>query len=191
MITEDTFKLHGGTDLTVFEQSHEVDPAAARAYRLLKKSTISELAATVGKDIGQDPKRLRFWCMVNRQNKTIRPDVPITDSFVTIEEAYQRLSGSKEPHLRLWAEVAEEVGPDSEAIWPSYQPQPNGVVPKTDLIVLFLKEFDMENQVLKGIGHIYISRDKKVEDLVPAINKKMGWEKVRLRLWEVSIITKN
>ncbi|KAL3422872.1 ubiquitin carboxyl-terminal hydrolase [Phlyctema vagabunda] len=184
VITEDTFQSHGGTDLTVWDQTHDNDPAAARHYRLLKKSTIQDLAATVGKDIQQDPKKLRFWCMVNRQNKTIRPDTPISDTAFTIEETYQRLSGTKEPYLRVWTESAEEVGPDGEPIWPSYQLLPNGTVPRTDLILIFLKEFDVEAQVLKGVGHVYISKEKKVEDLVPVINKKIGVERGQLRLWE-------
>lgn len=187
VITEDTFKMHGGTDLTVWDRTTEANPAAARQYRLLKKTIMADLSATVGKDIDQDPKRIRFWCMVNRQNKTIRPDAPIMEPAMTIEECYKRLSGTKEPHLRLWAEIAEEVGPDGEALWPSHQAQPSGVVPKTDLILLFIKEFDVESQALKGVGHLYISREKRVEDLAPAIMNKFGIEKVQLRLWEVNV----
>lgn len=162
--------------------------------------TINEFAARVGQDTGIDPRRLRFWCMVNRQNKTIRPDTPILDGNVTLEEAYLKLSGSKQPELRLWAEVCEEVTPEGEPLWPGLptpqNPQNNSttsVVPlKSDLILLFLKWFDVENQVLKGIGHIYISKEKKVEELVAPILKKMDWpernqigEKTQLKLFEV------
>jgi len=148
------------------------------------------LARTIGEDIGIDPRRIRLWGMVNRQNKTVRPDVPLTDLHMTVEEAHSRMTGSKGADLRLWAEVAEELDADGEAVWPA-TPGPNGS-PKTDLIVLFLKHFDIEKQMLNGAGHIYISREKKVEDLVPAILKKMGWpeklatgERVQLKLYEV------
>jgi ubiquitin carboxyl-terminal hydrolase 7 len=87
----------------------------------------------------------------------------------------------------LWAEIAEEVNAEGDAVWPATPSQTNGNAPKTDLIVLFLKWFDVESQSLSGAGHIYISREKKVEDLVPVILKKMGWtEKTQLRLFEVS-----
>lgn len=192
MITDDTFQQHGGTDLTVFDYLWSEDPAAARDYRLLRKSSVKELAETVGEDIGVDPRRIRFWCMVNRQNKTIRPDTPIVDFSLSIEEAHQRLAGSKGQDLRIWAEVAEEIDIDGNAIWPATPGVPNGTAPKTDLIVLFLKHFDVDRQILRGIGHIYISREKKVEDLVPAILKKMNWpdktssgEKIILKLFEV------
>jgi ubiquitin carboxyl-terminal hydrolase 7 len=158
----------------------------------------NELAKIVGDDIGTDAKRLRFWCMVNRQNKTVRPDTPIPDPNMSIEDAYTRLAGSKGQELKLWAEIADDVDANGDPIWPATPGQANGNVPRnTDLIVLFLKEFDVEKQSLHGIGHIYISREKKVEDLVPAILKKMSWpdrnsagEKIQLKLFEVCLPTK-
>jgi len=187
VITDDTYRAYGGTDLTYFDVKHDVDPAAAMSYRFLRKSTVQELAEKVGADTNCDPKRIRLWCMVNRQNKTIRPDLPISDPQITIEEAHQKLAATKSAELRLWAEMAEDVTPEGDPIWPGHQSLQNGNLPKSDLIVLFLKHFDVEKQYLEGIGHIYISKEKKVEDLVPAILKKMGWtEKQQLRLFEVS-----
>jgi ubiquitin carboxyl-terminal hydrolase 7 len=194
VVTDDTYRAYGGTDLTVFDAKHDVDPAAARSYRLLRKSTVKELAARVGQDTGCDPSRIRLWCMVNRQNKTVRPDTPILDADSTLEETHLKMSGNKQQELRLWAEIAEEVTPQGEAIWPTYQNVQNGTTgpPKTDLIVLFLKYFNVEEQSLAGVGHIYISKEKKVEELVPAILKKMQWpeklpngERLQLKLYEV------
>jgi ubiquitin carboxyl-terminal hydrolase 7 len=195
VITDDTYRAYGGTDLTLFDQSHDIDPSAPRYYRFLRKSTVKDLAEKVGEDTGVDPRRLRFWCMVNRQNKTIRPDTPITEPHLTVEETHQRLAGTKVPELRLWCEMTDEVDSDGEPLWPTTPALPNGNIapPKSDLIVLFLKWFDVERQTLKGVGHIYISKEKKVEELVPTILKKMGWpekshtgERHQLKLFEVS-----
>lgn len=180
--------------MTNFDQTREQDPAASWSYRSLKKSTLKELSEKIGEDTGVDPKRIRLWSMVNRQNKTTRPDTPVPEGIITVEDAQQRLAGNKAPELRLWAEIAEESGPDGEPIWPTPYGMANGTTPKSDLIVLFLKHFDPETQRLRGIGHIYIGREKKVEDLVPAIMKKMDWpeksptgDKVQLRLFEVGV----
>lgn len=152
-----------------------------------------DLAAKVAKDMGVDASHLRFWAMVNRQNKTIRVDAPIADPNVTVEEVHAR--GSKYQELRLWCEKTDQVSANGEPFWPTLPPVVNGnaASPKNDLIVLFLKHFDVDNQTLTGVGHIYISREKKVDDLVPAILKKMGWpektltgEKRQLKLYEVS-----
>ena len=197
VITDDTFKAYHGLDLTDFTTSHEVDPSAARSYRLLRTSTLKDLLDTVRHETATDPRSLRFWSMVGRQNKTTRPDQPLADVDMTIEEAYQRYNG-KELNLRLWAEKAEEIDENGVAIWPvpanSQNPQNlhNGVSSKPDLIVLFLKWFNIEKQEIIGIGYLYISRDKKVEDLVPLIRQRMDWpellpngEKTQLKLFEV------
>ncbi len=193
IITDDTFRAYGGTDLTTYDNSQVNQPYAPRFYRLLRRSTVKELLDQIGDEAKIDPRKIRLWSMVNRQNKTTRPDVPVPDVNYTIEEAHQRLIGSRTVDLRLWAEVAEEVDAEGEPIWPATPLSTNGGLPRHDLICLFLKQFDHENQSLCGIGHIYISREKKVEDLVPAILKKMGWsertstgEKLQMRLFEVS-----
>lgn len=188
-ITDESFRHHNGTDLTVFDANPDVDPAAPRYYRLLRTTTLQDLVTRVATDINQDPKRVRLWIMVNRQNKTTRPDQPIMDLRPTVEETYNRAVAHRDNALRVWVEVAEEVNADGEAVWPTYQGQQNGVVVKNDLILLFLKCFDLESQELRGAGHVYISREKKVEDLVPLIMKKMGWgEKLpsdeKVMLWE-------
>lgn len=192
VVTDDTFRAYGGTDLAAWDVKHEADASTPRSYRLLRKTTVQELIETIAEDTDNDPKRIRLWCMVNRQNKTVRPDAPISDPDMTIEQALHKLSGNKTQDLRLWAELFEEPSPAGEVKPSTISPSPNGAVPKADIIILFLKLFDVESQTITGAGHIYISRDKKVEDLVPEILKKMGWpertesgEKQQLKLFEV------
>jgi ubiquitin carboxyl-terminal hydrolase 7 len=192
VITEATFQHHGGTDLTAFDSTPDQDPAAPRSYRVLRAATVQDLVRTIADDLEQDPRRIRLWVMVNRQNKTIRPDQPVMDLRPTVEETYGRAAAHRDQALRLWVEVAEEINADGEAVWPTYQNhgQSNGVIVKNDLILLFLKWFDVESQSLRGIGHVYISKEKKVEDLVPIIMKRMGWgDKLpgdeKIQLWEV------
>lgn len=132
--------------------------------------------------------------MVNRQNRTTRPDQPVMDRRPTVEDILRRSATVRDPSLRVWVEQAEEVDENGDAIWPSYQ----GVAPQapksTPLILLFLKYFDTEAQTLKGAGTIYISPDKKVDEMVPMIRQKMGWGEKgsgeeKLLLWEVSFST--
>jgi ubiquitin carboxyl-terminal hydrolase 7 len=92
--------------------------------------------------------------------------------------------------LRVWAEVASDVNENGEPVWASYQSQPSGGPVKSDTILLLLKHFDVEKQTLEGVGHLYISKEKKVDELVPMILQKMGWgEKLssdeKLLMWEV------
>ncbi|KAK5993223.1 Deubiquitinating enzyme 15 [Cladobotryum mycophilum] len=189
VITNETFREFGGTDLCVFDANPEVDPAAPRAYRIRRTMPMQEFVAQIASDLDQDPRRVRLWLMVNRQNKTIRPDQPIMDLRPTVEEIFARSAAHRDTSLRVWAEVAEDVDENGEAVWPSYQSQSGGIVVKNDTILLLLKHFDAEQQTLNGVGHVYISKERKVEDLIPDILKKMGWgEKLasgdKLLLWE-------
>jgi ubiquitin carboxyl-terminal hydrolase 7 len=190
VITDDTFRHYDATDMCSFDSNTEVTDASPRSYRIRRSMTVEEFTAQVAEDMGQDPRKVRLWLMVNRQNKTIRPDQPIMDLRPTVEEVYARSAAHRDSSLRVWAEVAEELDADGEPIWPSYQSQSNGVVVKNDTILLFVKHFDAEAQTLHGVGHVYIGKDKKVEDLVPQILEKMGWgDKLpaddKLLLWEV------
>jgi len=175
--------------MTCFEPTSEKDPGAPQFYRMLRTATMQELVEKVAADLEKDPRHVRLWIMVNRQNKTIRPDQPVMDLRPTVEDTFSRAAAHRDQSLRVWAEVAEDIDADGEAVWPTYQGQSNGVIVKNDLILLFLKCFDAESQTLKGIGHTYISKEKKVEELLPVIMKKMGWEKLasdeKIQLWEV------
>jgi ubiquitin carboxyl-terminal hydrolase 7 len=193
VVTDETYRAHSGTDLATFTEDPEKDPSAARAYRLLRQSTVQDLTARIADEMGQDPHKVRFWCMVNRQNKTIRPDQPITDARMTIEEVYMKLAGTKLQELRLWAEVLEEGDSHADSMWatPASPQSGAGSPQKSENILLFLKWFDVEHQMLRGAGHLYIGKERKVEDLVPLILKKMAWpektpsgDKTQLRLYE-------
>ena len=35
----------------------------------------------VGEEVGVPPEKFRLWAMVGRQNKTVRPDVPIAEGL--------------------------------------------------------------------------------------------------------------
>ncbi|VUC34971.1 unnamed protein product [Clonostachys rosea] len=189
VVTPESFKNYGGTDMCSFESNADTDPAAPKSYRIRRSMTMEEFAAQIATDIGQDPKRIRLWLMVNRQNRTIRPDQPIMDLTPTVEELYARSSAHRDTALRVWVEVSNEVKENGDVAWPSFQSQPNGAVVKSDIILLLLKHFDVQAQTLNGVGHVYISKEKKVEDLVPFILEKMGWtekvaEEEKLLLWE-------
>ncbi|RKF53412.1 Ubiquitin carboxyl-terminal hydrolase 21 [Golovinomyces cichoracearum] len=192
VITDATLREHSGTDLAVLNSNEWSSTGSATFYRCLRKSLLKDFIDQVAKDTGVNSGRIRMWVMVGRQNKTIRPDQPIHDVNITLEEAYQKMVGHKNGEFRLWAEVAEEVDTDGNAIWPPTTGLVTNKMPnKSDLIVLFLKYFNVRTQKLNCVGYIYISKEKKVEDLLPFILKKMGWsdktqsgERLQLKLFE-------
>jgi ubiquitin carboxyl-terminal hydrolase 7 len=181
VITETTFKAHQGTDLTTFDGDPESNPAVAKHYRLLRSTTVQELINRIAADTAQEAHKVRLWVMVNRQNKTVRPDQPLMDMNITIESALTK-ADPRSNDLRVWAEIAEEFK-DGKALWPGMQPQAKG----NSFILLFLKHFDVQSQILKGVGHIWIRELGKVSELAGPILGLMDWPMgTSLSLYEVS-----
>lgn len=182
VVTDDNFKAHQGFDLSPWE-AEPGSAAAPKVYRILRTTTVGDFSRTVAEDQGKTPEQIRLWVMVNRQNKTIRPDQPLMDPEMTVEEAHSKF-GTRHLAFRLWVEVAETVE-DGKPVWPDMQPQTNNNTP----ILVFLKHFNPELQTLKGAGHLYIRRHSKVSDLISLIQQLMGWSHgTQVSLYEVSTL---
>ena len=166
VVTEANFRAYQGFDIT----SWEVDPASANApkiHRILKTMTVSEFSSSLAKEHDHPPEHVRLWVMVNRQNKTIRPDQPLPDPNISMEAAYNKYGG-RDKQFRLWLETANDIE-DGKPKWPETQQSINDNSP----ILLFLKYFDTDNQTLLGVGHIYVKKQSKVSEIVPQILRIM------------------
>ncbi|KAL9128721.1 MAG: hypothetical protein Q9217_002654 [Psora testacea] len=168
VVTEANFRAHQGFDLTSWDADNNT-ASKPQIHRVLKTSTVAELVKTVAESQQVSPEHLRLWVMVNRQNKTIRPDQPLEDPNMTIEAAYVKY-GSRDKSFRLWAEQATTFE-DGKPVWPDIQSNNKNDPP----ILVFLKYFDAEAQTLMGVGHIYIKKQSKVADISPLILQIMGW----------------
>ena len=171
VLTDENFKAYQGFDLTSWEQDPN-SATAPKSYRMLRTSTVGDFVTTLAEERQLAPEQVRLWVMVNRQNKTVRPDQPLTDPELSIDEAYTKY-GSRDKSFRLWLEIAPE--PESGKVqWPEVTPQ-SGQVSNTAPILVFLKYFDAEEQSLTGKGHLYLKRNSKVSDMLPTIATMMGW----------------
>ena len=161
VLSEESFRSHHGFDLTSTELPAS-DPAVPKQYRILRAQTVREFAYQLAEEKGIDHQRVRFWVMVNRQNKTTRPDQVIKDQDMTVEEAYNRY-GTKGNPFKVWMEVG--------------QPSADGTIswPDSNSVLVFLKHFDAPSQIISGVGAVYVRKTQKVADLAPVILEKMGW----------------
>ncbi|PYH96113.1 ubiquitin C-terminal hydrolase [Aspergillus ellipticus CBS 707.79] len=161
VLSDDSFRSHHGFDLTSVDLPAE-DPAVPKQYKTLRAKKVGEFAQELAEEKGLDPEQVRFWVMVNRQNKTTRPDQVIKDRDMTVEEAYNRY-GTKGNPFKVWMEVG--------------QPSADGTVswPDSNSVLVFLKHFDAPSQTLTGVGAVYVRKTQKVADLAPIILEKMGW----------------
>ncbi|KAL8923049.1 MAG: hypothetical protein Q9172_003295 [Xanthocarpia lactea] len=168
VVTEDAFKAFQGFDLTNWESDPSA-PSTPQTYRVLRASTVADFTKTVAESLRLPAEQIRLWVMVNRQNKTIRPDQPLPDLDININEAHSRYSSRDKP-FRFWVETAMSLE-SGKPPWPNVNPAP-GVSP---LVLIFIKYFNAEEQTLKGAGHIYMKKSSKVAEMIPAIQQLMGW----------------
>lgn len=170
VVTSANFKAHQGFDLTSWEEEGD-SPANPTFHRVLRTSTISEFSKIVADGLNLPAEHIRLWAMVNRQNKTTRPDQPILDPDMSIDAAFTK-HGSRDKVFKLWAEEASSIE-NGKPIWPEIHPATMHNSNAT--ILIFLKYFDAENQTLKGAGHVYMTKQQKVADMFPLIQEVMGW----------------
>jgi ubiquitin carboxyl-terminal hydrolase 7 len=182
--TEENFRAHQAFDIVQFKGETNL-PSVPRSYRVLRSMRLGEFMENIAKDLQLDHDFLRPWAMVNRQNATVRPDQPMSYYDMSVEEASIKY-GTKSANFRIWIEKCPEKDAQGKAVWGDAQSDPHAPA-NTRPILLFLKYFDVEAQMLRGIGHFYASPQDKVSDIAPQILKLMDWPAgTSFKMFEVS-----
>jgi ubiquitin carboxyl-terminal hydrolase 7 len=160
VITDDTFAHHEGFDLATFDEKHW-PPSDLPSFRVLKQETYNVFKSRVASHFNLPENKVRLWVLVNRQNKTVRPDTHIPENEPTLTvEVIRNNMAARQNDLRLYLDVI---------------PDPSKPEPPAGSIMIFLKHFDTSKQTLFGVGKVYVSRNNKVQDLHPMINERMRW----------------
>ncbi|KAK4048743.1 ubiquitin-specific protease ubp15 [Microbotryomycetes sp. JL221] len=175
LITEETFARHQGFDLATFDD-RTVPATDLPSYRVMKSQPFVDFRNQVARQYGHAPEDVRLWVLVNRQNKTIRPDAPVpdTDPTLTMETVRDKMA-SRQHDLKLYLEY---ISPEIKSDWVKR----HGNEPP---IVIFVKNFDVAHQTLAGLGHFYVHRHMRVSDLALMINERMRFPATTpLRIYE-------
>ncbi|KAH9079482.1 ubiquitin carboxyl-terminal hydrolase 5 [Lactarius deliciosus] len=144
VITDDTFSQHEGFDLASFDEKNWPPSELPTPYSVFK--------ARVAQHFNFPDNQVRLWVLVNRQNKTVRPDTHIPENEPTLTvDIIRNNMAARQTDLRLYLDVI----PD-----PSKPELPQGT------IMVFLKHFDTSKQTLHGIGKCYAQRNAKISDLI-------------------------
>ncbi|KAI5816954.1 hypothetical protein BZA77DRAFT_46183 [Pyronema omphalodes] len=171
MITSNHFRNYQGFDLTNWDDKDTMAAEEAKpiTIRFKKSAKIGELVQAIAEmpEVNVDPRLIRLWIMVNRQNKTIRPDQPLLDFDRTVEDMAVKHS-SKAIDFRVWVEI-QNIDPAKL----DDPPVDNANDPR---MCIFLKHFDPIAQTLLGVTHVYVRKKDRVHDLLlPQISKIMNW----------------
>lgn len=85
VITDETFAQHEGFDLATFDEKNW-PPSDLPTFRVLKNETYSTFKARVAQHFNYPENQIRLWVLVNRQNKTVRPDTHIPENEPALSE---------------------------------------------------------------------------------------------------------
>ncbi|KAI6036116.1 ICP0-binding domain of ubiquitin-specific protease 7-domain-containing protein, partial [Pisolithus microcarpus] len=156
VVTDDTFARHEGFDLATFDDK-SWPQLNLPSFCVLKQEPYNVFKSRVAARFQLPENKVRLWVLVNRQNKTVRPDMPIPENWTVAEyasvEAIRHNMAARQKDLRLYLDVI---------------PDPS-----------------KSKQSLFGVGKVYVSRNSKVQDLHPIINERMRWTSgTPLRLYE-------
>lgn len=79
VITDDSFSKHQGFDLAAFED--KTWPSSDLAtFRVLKQELYTVFKGRVANHFNLPDQQIRLWVLVNRQNKTVRPDIAVPET---------------------------------------------------------------------------------------------------------------
>jgi len=79
VITDETFTHHEGFDLATFDERNW-PPSELPSFRVLKQEHYSTFKSRLAPHFKYPENQIRLWVLVNRQNKTVRPDTPIPEN---------------------------------------------------------------------------------------------------------------
>jgi ubiquitin carboxyl-terminal hydrolase 7 len=80
-VTAEKFKVHQGFDLANFDD-RQYPLSEVYTYKILKSDTYGTFKDNISRSFNIPPEQVRFWVLVNRQNKTVRPDAPIAENSI-------------------------------------------------------------------------------------------------------------
>lgn len=75
--------MHEGFDLATFDEKNW-PPTELPSFRVLKQELYATFKARVAQYFNYTEDQIRLWVLVNRQNKTVRPDTHIPDDETSL-----------------------------------------------------------------------------------------------------------
>ncbi|KAF0554333.1 putative ubiquitin-specific processing protease 21 [Gigaspora margarita] len=108
------FAQHQGFDLVNFDD-RRYPLSAIPQFKVLKSETYRNFKCMAAKRFGYSAEQIRLWVIVNRRNKTVRPDILLKDNFLdmTIEKIYTKITTKKtytpkQNELKFFLEVVDK-----------------------------------------------------------------------------------
>ncbi|KAJ1988497.1 ubiquitin-specific protease ubp15 [Coemansia sp. RSA 1358] len=161
VVSNEQFAKHQGFDLCYFGSRQPKDNMLYSEL-LPRNMTLGEFKSHYAERAGLNPNDIRLWTLVGRMNKTVRCDAPLmADSTDLTLVQIKETRALKKPDLCLYCEMRGNVSPEQFLT----------EKPKPGVSLIHIKYYDPEQQLMAGIGTLYIYADKQVRDIIPDLWK--------------------
>ncbi|CAG8641467.1 16190_t:CDS:10, partial [Cetraspora pellucida] len=157
IVTPSIFERYQGFDLANFDD-RQYPLSELPQIKILKSETYGVLKTMVAQKVGIPSEQIRLWVLVNRVNKTVRPDTPITDDFLgmTMEEVRTKVA-PRQNQLNLLLEASDKLI-NGKAWFPTME--------ENSPILVFIKYFNPDAQSLEGVCSLYVRKFGKDGDII-------------------------
>ncbi|CAG8697154.1 10670_t:CDS:10, partial [Ambispora leptoticha] len=174
LVTPATFVRYQGFDLANFN-NRQFPLSEVPQFKVLKSVKYSTFKAMIAHKFWISPEQMRLWVLVNRQNRTVRPDTPIPDNFLDIDmKAICKKMGRRQDEMKLFLEIADKP----IMVW--FPP-----IGENTNILVFIKYFNPDTQSLEGMCYLYVQKYGKVGDIIPILCEKKNFPShTHLKIYE-------
>lgn len=157
VLLEDAFDGHQGNDLF---DPEKVNP---RIFKIKKQATLQEMMEIMSETMKYSIDQIRPWPINMRTNQTSRP------TLIDLESDLHRPVIEVADNVNPWTVFLEVVPAD----------QPQTSLPPFDKdcdVLLYFKLYDPRHKKIHYCGHYYMPITAKVQELIPILNERAGFE---------------
>ncbi|KAI9259633.1 hypothetical protein BDA99DRAFT_513772 [Phascolomyces articulosus] len=170
LVTDEDFHANTSFD---FVELQDRGKLPLQPHSVLKSQKYGDFLKELAKKLGKNINEFRLWLLMNRQNRTIRPETPINtdekEMELTMDQIRHKYLNDNQI-LKLYIEMAT----DYQNGQPIFPPPPSNTAPQ---VLVFIKLFDPDTQEIRGIGKIYVQLMSKVGSIVDGLNEMAGFER--------------
>ncbi|CAO3594348.1 unnamed protein product [Absidia cylindrospora] len=162
VITDETFKNRQEFDLATFDDRAIQTTPGVDVFKVRKTDTVAAFKDKLVDHYKLDKDRVRLWNVIYRTNETVRIDQPFTPSEEqdTLEKLRENSCASLQLNgfAKLYLENVKSPAKLQDV--------------KSDVLLVFIKYFDIQQQAIRGLGHLFVRSNDKVGDVIPSLLKR-------------------
>ncbi|KAL0095137.1 hypothetical protein F4703DRAFT_1766363 [Phycomyces blakesleeanus] len=168
VVTDSTFLTRQEFDLAAFDDRVFKTVGGVEVFKVPKNEKILTFKQQLAEHFKLDLDKIRLWSILFRSNKTVRVDQALssTEERMTIEKLRETTCFNKQMggFAKIYLETTDQHYPKLPTI-------------KADTSIVFIKYFDIWEQKMRGLGHIFVKADEKVGEIIPSLIERAGLPK--------------